>query len=481
MEMVQTEGNRAGQEAGIKKTGIIAEEITHPRRKEPLFKNVIGYEDVKKELALIQSWYLDKEKREDPLLSLPKGILFYGPFGCGKTLFMREFANSFNTPVYSLTESEPEALNKLFDEAEKNPFSIVVLDELDPIAKNPYLVRALLTRMDGFEKNPKSRVLVLATTNYRQRIPEALLRSGRFDRKIKVDYPKAEERILLFRKFFALYGVKDDAVDYETLMNETDRISCATIKNIVNDAKLRLGNSLTTSGVYESYQRIALDNYSVAKPLKSRLCAIHEAGHAFMSILYDKDYRFEFMNMSENGNAVTEAPRRKACLVTLSVLLEGIEIGFGGMEAEELFFHTKSVGSSVDLHGIRNLAYSLIQEQGIEGFASLSEGIRSNNQFFVISEERKKRIERKVTRLLAREARKTRKILKKYKEDILKIADAFYEKEHLTRNEIMALGFSLSKEKYEEGIAPSASGDGRKADACGQIEEDDDDYDDSDY
>lgn len=477
--MVQMEENRAGQEAGIKKTGIIAEEITHPRRKEALFKNVLGYEDVKKELALIQSWYLDKEKREDPLLSLPKGILFYGPFGCGKTLFMREFANSFNTPVYSLAEPEPEALNKLFDEAEKNPFSLVVLDELDPIVRNSYMARALLTRMDGFEKNPKSRVLVLATTNYRQSIPEALLRSGRFDRKIKVDYPKAEERSLLFRKFFAMYGVKDDAVDYETLMNETDRISCAAIKNIVNDAKLRLGNSLTTSGVYESYQRIALDNYSVAKPLKSRLCAIHEAGHALMSILYDKDYRFEFMNMEENGNAVTEAPRRKAGGVTLSVLLEGMEIGFGGMEAEEMFLHTKSVGSSLDLHGIRNIAYSLIQEHGIEGFASLSERVGTNTKFYVISEERKRRIERKVTGLLAREARKTRKILKKHKEDILKIADAFYEKEHLTRNEIIALGFSLSKEKYEEGNGSSASGDGRKADACGQIEEDDD-YDDSD-
>lgn len=447
------------EEACIKSSGegrvrrTSTEKETASKEEEGLFPNVLGYEDVKKELALIRSWYLDKSKVNDPLLSMPKGLLFYGPFGCGKTLFMRELASSFKAPTFTLkgpgSEGYSESIDMMFDEAEKNPFSIIVIDELDPVTENPSDQRTLLTRMDGFDKSTKSKVLVLATSNNRKRIPPALLRSGRIDRKIYIDYPNEDERVLLFKKFFEMYGLNGEGVDYETLMNETDRLSGSDIKSIVNDAKLRLGTTITTEGIYESYERVVLENYYIAKPNKTMRCAIHEAGHAIMSLLYDKNYRFEFMSMEENGNGMTTAPRRKGGAFDLESRIELIDIGLAGMEAEKLVYHALPIGGASDIQRLREMAYELIQEDGIKGFSYVSELFEANNNNYDISDKKIRRIERQVTRLLNKERRKTRKLLKEHKTDVMKVANAFYTKEHLTRNEVTSLGLSFVKGQAE--------------------------------
>lgn len=158
------------------------------------FKNVYGYEEVKKELNLIKTWYEDETILNNPKIALPKGILFYGTPGNGKTLFVREFLNNFNVPKYIVegrNENTSMEIKRMFEKAKKEKFAIVVIDELELLVEeNSKEQRILQQELDGVVQ--KGTILVLATANNIRKVGDPLLRPGRFDKKIEISKPDRE-------------------------------------------------------------------------------------------------------------------------------------------------------------------------------------------------------------------------------------------------------------------------------------------------
>lgn len=154
---------------------------------EEFLKNVYGYEEIKNELKIIRDWYLNVDKNDEVSKALPKGVLFYGVPGSGKTHLMREYSKTFGYPIFIIEGNDDNVLDevvKTYENASKEKNAIVIIDEIDKLVeRDSKLSRILTAKLDGFEK---SNVLTLATCNLYDDLPEALVRPGRFDRHFKL-------------------------------------------------------------------------------------------------------------------------------------------------------------------------------------------------------------------------------------------------------------------------------------------------------
>ena len=414
---------------------------TNEVKKEVMFSNIYGYEDIKKELALIKGWFENKELLNNPLVSLPKAVLFYGRPGCGKTLFVREYSNSFSCPKYVIEGNKSniaEEISSIFKKAKEEEFAIIMIDEIDLLINDNSLnLRILQQELDGIDN--KGHILVLATTNYIEDLPSALLRDGRFDRRIPVYYPDADARQTMFSKFLTEFGISLENINLPHVAKVCCDCTCASIKAVCNDVFLRCGSGpATTEDVEFSYRRIIDEEYSSKTEIyKDYRVAVHECGHALMAMRFKDDYNFYSTSFKDYGG-VTIANAIDEKKDTIKKRESNIMISLSGYLAEEVILGFHDVGAYSDYQKAQDGCTRLIERVCIKGVTHLIPNYLSNDDRYE-SPEKRKQNEKLVDKLMNKYVRSARKYLKRHKQDIRKMADFMYQNGRLTYKDVESL------------------------------------------
>lgn len=404
-------------------------------KEQNLFANIAGYDDIKKELMTIFSWYQDKSLIENKKIQLPTGILFYGHPGNGKTLFIREYVKAMNAPSFSVTDSK--SIVNAFKSARKEKFALVLIDEIDLlIHKDAQALRILQNELDGINK--KGQILVLATTNSRRDLPSALIRPGRFDRLIEIDAPNDKDIEQLYHFYLKELGVNSSRIDLTHMIDLTRHCSCVAVKAICNDAFLRGKENLTTKDLEKAYERIILEEYTNANPLdyKNYRVAIHEAGHAIMALRFRKDIKLYNAKFVKNGG-YTRTYGTNEDYDSVEKRLEQIQISLSGAIAETIFFKRHDIGSVNDLQCTTNLIRRLVERTGYSGLSLFVETVFDMGRGD--TESHHLDCEKAARRILKKQSRLVRHYLKKHKEEIKTFADLLYAKGEVTAEDVKTL------------------------------------------
>lgn len=341
-----------------------------------MFENVIGYDHIKEELLTIIGWYKDEKILYDKKYKLPKGIVFYGPPGNGKTLFVRELIEAFNTNAYIVQGDENKIeseITNIYEKARKNPFSLVLIDELDLlIGKNSSVTRVLQDELDGINQTG-GRVLTIATTNYYDSLPEALRRSGRFDRQMEIDTPDKETRMRLLEHLFNSFEIDSSLLSINYLAEMTHYHSCAEIISICNDIALRHGKKTITNKDFLNSMDICNGRlrYNInSLNVHDRAIAIHEIGHALIALRYSNNFKLLMTNYSRGGGYTQTCPLDET-MKSIESEKQEIEISLGGTICEKLFNGFQSIGAEDDLEKARAKANYVVNRYGLYGSSNV--------------------------------------------------------------------------------------------------------------
>lgn len=392
------------------------------------FANVCGYEEVKAELKNILNWFFNEELINDPKVVLPKGVLLHGRPGCGKTLIVRELKDSFNYPTIIIEGKNDNVAKEIVDafkKAKQEKFAIVIIDEIDLlISDDDKAIRALQQELDGV--NDSCNILVLATCNNINSIPDALLRPGRFDRKIAIYSPCFETRKEMFSKFLTKLGVDINNINIARVAKYCVT-SASAIQAICNDAYLRHGVNMTTRDLEKSHDIVDRGNLdSDNKEYRDYMVAVHEAGHVVTTLAYSSEFDFNEATFTDYGGYTFSSyvDERKDTIEKREKELIRILAGY---LAEETIFGYHDIGSYDDFNRARNLCVRFVERTCIHGLYHLIPNYENNNDRY---ESRVKRFINEIytDALLRKYIRRTRKLVKKNKDNITKIADIMMEK-----------------------------------------------------
>ena len=342
---------------------------------------VIGLEGVKEELKYYMDFINNKEKYEDWEVKLPKGVLLSGPPGTGKTLLVKTMAECLNIPIISTSGSSfvevyvgvgASRIRKLFEDAKREEKCIIFIDELDAVggkrdmdhnSERASTLNQLLVEMDGFDASEG--IMVFAATNLVKRLDPALLRSGRFDKKIYFDPPNFSERKEMFKLY--LVDVKlPRNLSHSVLSDRTAGLTGADIANIANQAKI---NAIQRGqrGVYlsETDLQIAIDEVMIGREKRERMMseterervAHHEAGHALMGYLLkdsEPPVKVSIVPRGESALGFSQPKPVNKKLYTRQAILAQICVLLGGRCAERLIYRDISTGAADDIEKISN-------------------------------------------------------------------------------------------------------------------------------
>ena len=403
--------------------------------KDNFMSNIYGYSEIKDELYRIKGWLENKSFTNNPKINLVNGILFYGAKGLGKTMMMKEFMASFDCPKYIIEgnmDNVCEEIADVFDQAQKNDFSIILIDEIDTLVENdPKLERILLSSLDGINK--ERNILVLATASVRTELNHPLFRQGRFSRIFRVSHPDYDTIAEMVKKYLLVLDVDDCNINYDEIAKIFDGVSCADISAIVNDCYLRVLNNFSTEELEKSYDRIVNNTY-VDKPIKkSKQISVHEAAHCLLSFL-SENWSFYSARFTENGG-VTELIQKEESQDTIQKREEKIRISMAGYLGEKLIFGKKDVGSFRDYEDIYDQCTRLIERVCIKGIWNVIPSYRTNDTRYDTVYKRRKN-EKLVIKLMHKYERQTYKILKKNKDKLLYISDVLYDNGHVYYKDI---------------------------------------------
>ena len=403
--------------------------------KDNFMSNIYGYSEIKDELYRIKGWLENKSFTNNPKINLVNGILFYGAKGLGKTMMMKEFMASFDCPKYIIEgnmDNVCEEIADVFDQAQKNDFSIILIDEIDTLVENdPKLERILLSSLDGINK--ERNILVLATASVRTELNHPLFRQGRFSRIFRVSHPDYDTIAEMVKKYLLVLDVDDCNINYDEIAKIFDGVSCADISAIVNDCYLRVLNNFSTEELAKSYDRIVNNTY-VDKPIKkSKQISVHEAAHCLLSFL-SENWSFYSARFTENGG-VTELIQKEESQDTIQKREEKIRISMAGYLGEKLIFGKKDVGSFRDYEDIYDQCTRLIERVCIKGIWNVIPSYRTNDTRYDTVYKRRKN-EKLVIKLMHKYERQTYKILKKNKDKLLYISDVLYDNGHVYYKDI---------------------------------------------
>ena len=435
------------------------------------FADVAGEDEAKELLSEIVDFLHDPAKYAAIGAKLPKGALLVGPPGTGKTLLAKAVAGEANVPFFSIAGSEfvemfvgrgAAKVRDLFKQANEKASCIVFIDEIDTIGKKrdgqlagnderEQTLNQLLTEMDGFDGSKG--VVVLAATNRPDSLDPALLRPGRFDRRIPVELPDLQGRIEILKVHARKIRLAED-VDFEPIAKTAAGASGAELANIVNEAALRAvrsGRQFATQEDLQESVEVVIAGYQkksrVLSDEEKKIVAYHEVGHALVAAL---------QNHSAPVQKITIIPRTSGALgYTLQVddgdhflmskdeLLNKIATYTGGRAAEQLVFHSITTGASNDIEQATKLARSMIsrfgmsEEFGFVAFETVSNQYLGGDASLACSPETQARIDKKVTQLVDEQYQKAMELLKENEGKLHEIAGYLYEHETITGQEFM--------------------------------------------
>ena len=438
------------------------------------FTDVAGEDEAKENLTEIVEYLHDPDKYKEIGASMPKGILLVGPPGTGKTMLAKAVAGEANVPFFSMSGSEfvemfvgmgASKVRDLFKQAKEKAPCIVFIDEIDAIGKKrdgqvggnderEQTLNQLLTEMDGFEGN--NGVIILAATNRPESLDPALLRPGRFDRRVPVELPdlKGREEIL---KVHARKIKVADNVNFNKIARMASGASGAELANIVNEAALRAvrdGRKFATQADLEESIEVVIAGYqkknAILTDKEKRIVAYHEIGHALVAAKQTN---------SAPVQKITIVPRTSGALgYTMQVEEEGnhylmskeemenkIATLTGGRAAEEIAFGSVTTGASNDIEQATKLARGMITRYGMSKDFDMVAMETVTNQYLggdsslTCSMETQTAIDREVVELVKKQHEKAGQILMENRAKLDELSQYLYEKETITGEEFMKI------------------------------------------
>ena len=437
------------------------------------FADVAGIDESKDELEEIISFLKDPKKFTRLGGRIPKGVLLMGPPGTGKTLLARAVAGEAGVPFFSISGSDfvemfvgvgASRVRDLFEQGKKNAPCIIFIDEIDAVGRHrgaglggghderEQTLNQLLVEMDGFESNEG--VILVAATNRPDVLDPALLRPGRFDRRIVVPRPDLNGRMGIF-KVHTKKVPMDPNVDLLAIAKGTPGFSGADIENLVNEAALfaarRNQEKVTNSDFEYAKDKVLMGSERrsmVISEREKRTTAIHEAGHALVARILPGTDPVHKVTIIPRGRALgltQQLPQEDRLNINQEFALNQIAILMGGRLAEELTFNQKTTGAGNDIEVATNLARSMVCEWGMsEKLGPLAFGKKEGEVFLgremstvqSFSEETARAIDTEVHRIVMEQYERARKVLVEHQGVLGKIADALIEYETLDTADI---------------------------------------------
>ncbi|MEN6371056.1 MAG: ATP-dependent zinc metalloprotease FtsH [Armatimonadota bacterium] len=494
MRQAQAGGNQAMSfgRAKAKRLGENVPKVT--------FEDVAGVEEAKRELEEVVEFLRNAKKFQALGAKIPKGVLLLGPPGCGKTLLARAIAGEAGVPFFHISGSDfvemfvgvgASRVRDLFDTAKANRPSLVFIDEIDAVGRQrgaglggghderEQTLNQLLVEMDGFD--PNAGVILIAATNRPDVLDPALLRPGRFDRRVVVDNPDAIGREAILKVHTRGKPLAED-VKIDSLARRTPGFSGADLANLVNEAAL-LAARLEKTKIYMSDFEEAIDRVVAGPERKSRIIseeeksmvAYHEVGHALVSEILPYADPVHKISILPRGMALGYTmmfPIEDKYLTTKTELLDDVAGLLGGRVAEQLVFGEQTTGANNDLDRATEIARSMVCEFGMsDTLGPLTLGKRHANPFLGrdigdernYSEEIAMSIDKEVRKIIEAGYSRAKQILTDNREKMDEIVKVLLEKESLDREEFQALMADAKlpdhKTGQESAEGPSAEGE----------------------
>jgi cell division protease FtsH len=469
IRQMQTGGNKALS------FGKSRARLLSMQQKKVTFKDVAGVDEAKEELKEIIEFLREAQKFQKLGGRIPKGVLLVGPPGTGKTLLARAVAGEANVPFFSISGSDfvemfvgvgASRVRDLFEQGKKNAPCIIFIDEIDAVGRHrgaglggghderEQTLNQLLVEMDGFESNEG--VILMAATNRPDVLDPALLRPGRFDRRVVVSRPDVRGREEILRVHTRKIPLAED-VDLSVLARGTPGFSGADLANMVNEAALSAARQNRKAVLQYDFE-VAKDKVLMGVERKSmilsdeekKVTAYHEAGHALVAAKLPN---------SDPVHKVTIIPRGMALGVTMQLPIDDkhnytkdyletmIAIMMGGRIAEELFLNQMSTGAGNDIERATEMARKMVCEFGMSDLGPLTFG-KKEEQIFLgreiaqhrdYSEATAIKIDDEVRRLIGQGYNVAKGILSENRDTLVRIALALLEREVIDANEIKLL------------------------------------------
>ena len=435
------------------------------------FRDVAGEDEAKENLSEIVEYLHNPARYKEIAASMPKGILLVGPPGTGKTMLAKAVAGEANVPFFSMSGSEfvemfvgmgASKVRDLFQQAKEKAPCIVFIDEIDAIGKKrdgqiggnderEQTLNQLLTEMDGFEDN--TGVIILAATNRPESLDPALLRPGRFDRRVPVELPdlKGREDIL---KVHAKKIKVGDNVDYNKVARMASGASGAELANIVNEAALRAvrdNRKFVTQEDLEESIEVVIAGYqkknAILTDKEKRIVAYHEIGHALVAAKQTNSAPVQKITIVPRTSGALgytmQVEEGNHYLMTKEEILNKIATLTGGRAAEEIVFGSVTTGASNDIEQATKLARAMITRYGMTcDFDMVAMEVQTNQYLggdssLTCSAETQTKIDEKVVEVVRSEHEKAAGILMENREKLDDLARYLYEKETITGEEFM--------------------------------------------
>ena len=461
------------------------------------FRDVAGQDEAKESLEEIIDILHNTTKYTEIGAKLPKGALLVGPPGTGKTLLAKAVAGEANVPFFSISGSDfvemfvgvgASRVRDLFQEAAKMAPCIIFIDEIDTIGKSrdnrmggnderEQTLNQLLAELDGFD--PTKGVIVLAATNRPEVLDQALLRPGRFDRRITVDRPNLAGRLATLQVHTRNIRLSED-VDLNRIAQATAGCVGADLANLVNEAALRavrLGRkAVNQNDLLVSFELViagAEKKGTVLTEQEKRLVAYHEVGHALVAAM-QKDtepvQKITIVPHTQGALGFTlQTPEEEKFLNTREEILAKIKVCMGGRAAEELILHTQTTGAAQDIQQATGLAqymvtmYGMSEEFGMVGLASRRNQFLEGGYGLNCAQDTAAEVDRLVTKIIKECYQEALNLLRENETMLHAIAGYLLEKETITGGEMRAILEGRDPATADDfgasGKSPALSGD----------------------
>ena len=453
--------------------GMSKARMTDPKdkNKRTTFADVAGAKEAKEELGEIVEFLKHPKKFIAIGAKIPKGVLLLGSPGTGKTLMAKAVAGEAGVPFFNISGSEfvemfvgvgASRVRDLFKQAKKSAPAIVFIDEIDAVGRHrgaglggghderEQTLNQILVEMDGFEGNTS--VIVIAATNRPDVLDPALLRPGRFDRRVVMDLPDINEREEILKIHMKNKPI-EKAVNVRTLAERTSGFSGADLANLVNEAAIlsvrRAKKTITEDELKESIEKVILGPERRSKAInkkEKKIIAYHEAGHALIgSILPNADpiQKVSIIARGQAGGYTLSAPTEDKSLHSKAYFIDELATLLGGHVSEQMFIGDVTTGPSNDLQRATHMARAMVTRYGMSTLGPRTFGKKEEMVFLgrEINEERDysdhtaEAIDAEVSRFIADAYKTAEKILTDKKEILEKIVAELMEKETIERDE----------------------------------------------
>lgn len=445
------------------------------------FDDVGGMDEAKNELQEIVDFLKHPDKYLKVGARTPKGVLLVGPSGTGKTLLARAVAGEANVQFLSIAGSEfmemlvgvgASRVRDLFDTAKKLAPSIIFIDEIDAIGRTRGMgyagghnereqtLNQILVEMDGFETNDN--VIVMAATNRGELLDSALIRPGRFDRRVQVDLPDLEERKFIIKIHVKGKPMASD-LSLANIAKSTVGFSGADLENMLNEAAIRIAREGRSEIVMEDIEEASLkvklgpSKKRLQNELERKMTAYHEAGHAVLAHVQPFSDPVHRISIVSRGRALgyTFTPPERDKLQTTKSELEGkiVEM-LGGRAAELIKFNEQTIGASSDIERATRIARAMVVEYGMSSLGPMNFGPQYENsdydkmwgEPFKISDQLQEKVDIEIQKIISQALKKSEDFLRKYEAELDKVAEKLLELETLDGEQFeKIIGFAKIK------------------------------------